>query len=295
MNFKGNGIDLFLNKSKTAMPIYTMCEIDGARYNFAVSDSDIFRIEGLKDGEHHLRFLRITEPRRSDGESYLFLTAVWIYGEGEILPPPEEKKRRLAFFGDSITAGYGVWGKDEHIPCYTKYQDSTKTYAFMTIEHFDADFQIVAQSGQGVVSDCGGDHGYLVSEYFEHDSPFRRNQYDHSQFNPDVIVLNIGTNDNVARRDHEEFKEQGLKLLSQVREKYPTTPIVWMYGMMGGGIGDAVEKTVEAFGDSKVYFLRTRCVSSAKGEVGSMYHPSVLGQKMGAEALIPLISQITGW
>ncbi|MBQ5816168.1 MAG: hypothetical protein IIW33_01775 [Oscillospiraceae bacterium] len=299
MRFFGDRLFLTFEKGQTEQPIYAVCEIDGVRRDFTVSESGgVFRALDLGGGEHFLRFLRLSEPRLSDSDARLILKEVRIDGENaEILEKPCGKSRKIAFFGDSITCGYGVLDSGESSVFKTCYQDATKTYAFKTINAFDADFQIVAQSGQGVVCCVDKTAGYRVSEYFEHNSRYLRDQYDHSSFTPDVIVLNIGTNDNVARVEKETFTKGACALLEQVRSRYPEAEIVWMYGLMGGYIGEAACDAVELMSknDSKLHFLKTPCISRAKDEVGAVGHPNEKGQQMGADLLIPLISEITGW
>ncbi len=299
MRFVGERLFLTFEKGETEQPVYALCEIDGLRRDFAICGSrEVFRAADLGSGEHFLRFLRSSEPRLSDNDARLILKEVRIDGENpEILNKPCGKTRKIAFFGDSITCGYGVLDSGESNTFKTCYQDVTKTYAFKTINAFDADFQIVAQSGQGVVCCVDKTAGYRVSEYFEHNSRFLRDQYDHASWKPDVIVLNIGTNDNVARVEKEVFTKAACALLEQVRGRYPEAEIIWMFGMMGGYIGQAAGDAVELMSknDAKLHFLQTPCISRAKDEVGAVGHPNEKGQQMGADLLIPLVSEITGW
>ncbi len=299
MRFVGNRLFFAFEKGKTEQPIFALCEIDGVCRDFSVSeDGGVFRATDLGEGEHFVRFLRSSEPRLSDLDARLILKEIRLDGENpEILDKPCGKKRKIAFFGDSITCGYGVLDSGESNVFKTCYQDATKTYAFKTINAFDADWQIVAQSGQGVVCCVDKTAGYRVSEYFEHNSRYLKDQYDHLSFTPDVVVLNIGTNDNVARVEKEVFTKAACALLKQVRESYPDAEIIWMFGMMGGYIGEAARDAVELMSknDSKLHFLHTPCISRAKNEVGAVGHPNENGQQMGADLLIPLVSKITGW
>lgn len=299
MRFCGHSVFLDFEKAKTEQPIYALCEIDGVRRDFAVCDSSTtFRALDLGEGEHFLRFLKCSEPRLSDEDARLTLKQIAIDGEKiEILQKPAAKERKIAFFGDSITCGYGVLDSGDSGVFKTCYQDATHAYAYLTASAFDADFQIVAQSGQGVVCCFDKTAGYRVSEYFEHNSRFLKDQYDHSSFKPEVLVFNIGTNDNVARVEKEVFTKAACDLLRQVRAKYPEAEIIWMYGLMGGYIGQAAKDAVELMSenDGKLHFLPVSCISRANDEVGAAGHPNVKGQKRGAAALVELVSQFTGW
>ena len=61
-----------------------------------------------------------------------------------------QKKRKIEFYGDSITAGYAVedtTGKDSPDSTYT---NNYLSYASITARHFDAEYSFIIKSGIGV-------------------------------------------------------------------------------------------------------------------------------------------------
>lgn len=63
----------------------------------------------------------------------------------------EAAKRNLLFIGDSISAGYGVNGRDGDL-FQTQTEDVTKAYAYKAAQLLNADYTIIAYSGNGVLS-----------------------------------------------------------------------------------------------------------------------------------------------
>ncbi|MBR2885665.1 MAG: phospho-sugar mutase, partial [Clostridia bacterium] len=83
-----------------------------------------------------------------------------------LLDPPSPKSRKIEFFGDSITCGYGVLA-EESVTVYNTYeQDSTKAYAFLTAQAFDAELRSECISGQGIICNCDGKVDYEIPKFF---------------------------------------------------------------------------------------------------------------------------------
>ena len=60
--------------------------------------------ENLPQGPHTIRLVKLTEPR------FTLSNFKGLAVEGELLPRPEERARKLEFIGDSLTAGFGNLG-----------------------------------------------------------------------------------------------------------------------------------------------------------------------------------------
>ena len=288
LEFSGDGIAVYFEKNKTQMPIYIAAFVDGVRRNFAVNSKEVLVIDGLENRRHSFRLLKITEPRYCDADPRLFVTEIRLFGEGaEVKAAPVGKNTKISFFGDSITCGYGVLGKETDDEFFTHQEDVTRSYAFLTAEKLKADWQIVAVSGQGVVLNSSGERGYPISQYFEHCSAFLKNQFDHSSWQPQAVVINIGTNDCNAKADAGIFRQAADRLLSQVRSAYPLAHIVWMFGLMGGSLAEVIRDVVEEkkLSDKNISFLPVPCISREKNQIGARWHPNVNGQKMAAELL----------
>jgi len=286
LSFKGSRIEFHFAEYNAEQPAYVKAYFDGTSQRFCLAGkSPKVLLDFDKDKTHTVKLLRISE-----GETLKF-TGLKIYGKApEILTPPADKKLKLEFMGDSITAGFGVLApRSQNV--YTTYeQDSTKAYAYMTAELLDADIRTEAISGQGVYRNCGKEVGYQFKTIF--DMIVRvRDGYDHSSWTPDVFVLNCGTNDVPGGTTNEIMYEEGSFLLDKVRKAYPDAEIIWTYGMMNGNFSDTLKKLVSdkrKAGDSKMHYIYLKDIYFGKDEVGAIGHPNVnasvrVSKKLAAE------------
>ena len=294
LKFSGDYISVEFENLKTEQPIYIRAEVDGGCSQiFSVSTGrEVLKCADLENGEHILKLIRITEPRRSDADPRLIISRVTIMGIGaEVLPLKMEEKRKITFIGDSITCGWGVYGECEGTGYASAQQDVTKTYAYRIIREFDLDYQIVARSGQGIVCSCDGERGNVAEEFFEYESPFLMDNYDHSKWNPDLVIINLGTNDSAGRADHTVFYETAKRFLKRIRECYRDAKIIWTYGAMGGIIGKNAQKAIEDLGDENIFYYGSPEISREIINRGVSYHPNVRGQKVLSDLLIDFIKQ----
>jgi len=128
---------------------------------------------------------------------------------GELCTPPARKK--IEFIGDSLTSGEGsVSPRVQNIGSMVSIDEWSSTYygwTGYTSRMLDADYQVVSQGGWGVY--CGWDNNRITNIPSIYDricgiirEPWASRRgadkpYDFS-FHPDVIVVNLGTNDDSA-------------------------------------------------------------------------------------------------
>ena len=149
---------------------------------------------GLADGLHTLRLEKVTEsialPETFAG-FYVPATARPI-----ALTPP--RPRQIEFIGDSIMAGYGV--RSETREC-TKEEvrlrtDTQAAYPALVARRFDADYQVNAISGRGLVRNYGGEApGIPLPAVYPRALPSRPGEWHDPSWQPQVIVVGLYTND----------------------------------------------------------------------------------------------------
>jgi lysophospholipase L1-like esterase len=152
-------------------------------------------VTGLPYAEHTITLVKRTEANTGQVEFRGFDIL------GEILPPPPVPERKILIVGDSISAGSGNEALDGSAECMQDYgrpySDASKAWGPMLARAVDADYEVTAVSGIGIIRNynCTDnapmpavyDRIYLESST----SP----EWDHSKFVPDAIVIMIGTND----------------------------------------------------------------------------------------------------
>ncbi len=234
--------------------------------------------------------------------------------DGE-LRPTEPRARRMEFIGDSITCGFGIEGKSAEEHFSTKTENPCKTYAALTAERFGAEFDLISWSSIGVYSsDCpeGAEtpaDGWVMPMLYDYTDIGIENilgtepePWDFKRFVPDVIVINLGTNDSSFTRDFpdrtENFKKSYADFVRHIREKNPNAYIICALGMMGGILGGklfpAVEEAVRELNDGRVFSLELDEQKASDG-IGCENHPNEVTHRKAAEELAAKISEITGW
>eukprot|EP01052_Picozoa_sp_SAG31_P011694 SAG31_NODE_668_length_12945_cov_15.915849_4_plen_346_part_00 len=236
--------------------------------------------------------------------------------DGRALPPSEPRSRRIELIGDSISAGYGARGSQalhnkslasnlDRALCPVNDQtsgiagDGTSNYIWKIAEHFEADLALIAWSGKGMFRNCC-DPGEKMPEYWLQTlgGGNHTTDWDHSRFVPDMMVINLGTND--APRggdDSKNFSHAYTAFVLNALEIYrnPSLPVFVAQGPMNCAeeLRIALSETILAVnmaGGRAIYL--NLCGPSCDGCGG---HPGQVAHAAMAEMAIPSIAKEMGW
>ena len=222
--------------------------------------------------------------------------------------PAEQKELLIEFIGDSITCAYGVEGANAYEPFKTTTENFMKSYAYLTAQKLDADYSAVSYSGHGIISGYSNDgtkntdslvpalYDYVGKWGYEHKWDFTARQND-------VVVINLGTNDNGyvtadLENNSQEFIDGYIDFLEMVRDRNPEAYIICTMGTMGCPdivtlVSQAAEEYKTASGDDRVMFYESVTQNQADG-LGSDWHPSAVTQQNSAYVLADKICQALG-
>jgi lysophospholipase L1-like esterase len=216
--------------------------------------------------------------------------------EGIMLDSPEDNDLFVEFIGDSLTCGMGNIGDNSSPDPQTPiWEDATQGYAYMIAEALEADYSIVSQSGIGIA----GSWFDPLFDYYTKSSYSRDKETDHDFTTriPDVIVINLGTNDYYINKDKdpelckpEEVEVKTEEFIKLVRECYgEDVPIIWVHGLVGTFLYSNIEAAINKLGgkDADIHICEV-----PKNTGGAQWHPDVNGHKAAAEVLLPVIKKI---
>lgn len=214
---------------------------------------------------------------------------------GTQIKPTANKEKLIEFIGDSITCGYGADDPNKNHHFSTKTEDVTKAFAYKTAQALNADYSMVSFSGYGVISGYSDGEKKVTEQalpqyytklgysWAANDS-FKPSdiEWDFDKRQPDIIVINLGTNDDSYTKDikerQEEYSAAYTEFLKTVRSKNPNAKIVCAFGIMGDRLFDHVQLAVDNYtletGDSNVSTLRFDVQQAADG-YSADWHPSV--------------------
>lgn len=265
---------------------------------------DVFESETPQD-------VTITVVKLSESPmSTIAISSIKVTG-GEI-KPTADKDLFIEFVGDSITCGYGVDDPDKSHPFSTKTEDVTKAYAYKTAAALGADYSMVSFSGYGIISGYSDGKKKVSAQrvplyYTKLGYSWSNNgefapsniDWDFSGRQPDVVVINLGTNDDSYTLNDEEKKLEYsaayTEFLKTVREKNPGAKIVCAFGVMGDRLFDyvqlAVDNFVEQTGDENISTLHFDVQDPADG-YSADWHPSLTTHDKASAKLVEKIRSI---
>ncbi len=270
----------------------------------------------LVDGEEmvhvRVRIVKLSET----AQSVFAIRPIEIRGDESIVPAPK-KTHTIEFIGDSITCGYGVDDEEASHHFSTETEDATKAYAYQTAQLLDADYSLVSISGYGIISGytdnpdekadeqvMGKYYGKLGNSYSGYNNSILPQQiaWDFSRFVPEVIVINLGTNDaSYCGQDaakQQEYVDGYVAFLKQVRGNNPDAVIVCTLGLMGQDLCEAMDRAVEAYiqesGDGKVHSVWLPVQDASLG-IAADWHPTEANHARAAQTLAGAIREIMGW
>lgn len=303
INFKGTGISGEFKDADTSN-----------YYNVIIDNNSIYKIQfdtakktvvlasNLSYGKHSIQLFKRTEWDKGKTLFYGFE----FKGKNKLLKPAKLPKRKIEFFGNSITCGYAINDNVQDSP-NGYFENNYDAYAAITARHFNAQYYCTSKSGIGIMVSW---FPLIMPEMYNRlDTTDSTSKWDFSKYTPDVVVINLLQNDSwiVNMPNNEQFKSRfGTKppdttfiinayknFVQTIRTIYPEAQIICMLGNMditrkGSPWPGYVQQAVEQLNDKKIFTY----FSPYKETPG---HPKVKEQQMLADGLIQFINQHIKW
>ena len=320
-DFQGSHLELLLKGDDNAVSNFAPLQdkvrigviIDGIRVvddMLTAAEKQYTLIDSDTTHTYHVQVIKLSEsPMSIVGIKQL--TA----DENAVLTPTKKQQRRLEFIGDSITCGYGVDDSNMEHTFSTATEDVTKAYAYLTAQALHADYSMVSYSGYGIISGFTQTDERLVDQLVPPHYPiigFSRGTINHeaimgkawdfTNFRPDLIVLNLGTNDDSFCQDKEERQEEFAasyqKFLHDIRRLNPDAVILCTYGIMNQRLFPYIEKAIAAYkkdtNDENIHSMKFNLHKESDGYVVD-FHPSSRTHNKSAWMLVQKIREIMNW
>lgn len=220
--------------------------------------------------------------------------------EGELVKNgfPERSFLKLEFIGDSITCGYGVLGEPDAE--YTlRDEDGMMSYAYLAAKQLGARARFLSASGHGMYVEYTGNPEGNVPKLFPCVNWYidPTIAYDYSEYVPDVVVVNLGTNDSGHMKKveiQEMFVKAYVEFLHTIKNAYPKTKILCIIGTLCDSMYEWIEKAIviyESEGGKNVYMRRLPYHNVEKDGMASM-HPSPITHRKDGERVAGFIEEI---
>lgn len=280
--------------------------------------------------ENVVKNIRIVKDVQAmSGDSGCALHIHDVMFDGQFLPV-KEKPYKIEFIGDSITSGEGAIGaksEEDWIPIWFS---AIHNYAAITADALNADYRVISQSGWGVLTSWDNNPHANIPEYYEkvcglltgekNEALGAFEEHDFEAWQPDVVVVNLGTNDGGAfyspewkdersgktykQRLNEEgtfhaedlhtFEQAAVDFLIKLRKLNHHAHIVWAYGMLGLPMMPSIYRAIDSYtkrtGDRNVSAFQLP--NTTDETVGARYHPGALAHEKAAKELTGYIKPL---
>ncbi|WP_300728573.1 SGNH/GDSL hydrolase family protein [uncultured Bacteroides sp.] len=302
-NFEGTSLRMKTRSNSG----YYMVEIDNhpaIKIGVHPDESIITLAEGLQDTVHSARIMYVIEGY----ELKPAFMGFYLDKGRKLAEAPKLPQRRIEFIGNSITCGYGVEADNPNAPFAYETENHYYTYAALTARALNAQHLVVSRSGIGVYRNyngpkTGSKDDCMPKMYEQTLFMDPSEQWDHNRYTPDVLCINLGTNDTSLDNYDQALLTDGYRrFVKHLRATYPQTKIVMTSGSMMSGKAledakkamDTVADEMHRQGDNNIYRFD---MSPQTGELGygANYHPSLRQQQKMANELTAFLKQLMGW
>jgi lysophospholipase L1-like esterase len=294
--FRGTGVSVSLETTTERLRLL----IDGADRAILIQPgSTSLTISGLSSGDHVVRLEKLTESQTGGARFVGFYPA----DGGTALPAPPAAAKAIEYIGDSHSVGYGDLSTSRDCTGQQVHDltDSQQAFGPLLARRLGADYRVIAYSGFGIVRNYnGGSAGLSLPILYPRLKPddAAHLESDPGDWRPQLIVINLGTNDfstplhageawaNDAAL-HADYRARYVAFAHMLMAKQPQAHLVLMEGGAFQGDVEQVAATLNADAPGRVLTL----------PVGPMeltachYHPSLKDQKMMADGLQALLDQ----
>ena len=254
----------------------------------------------LPVGKHRIELVKRTEANLGATQILGFETS-----DGTQLLPSSARPRRIEVIGDSITCGYGNEAPNKEAKFTPETENAWLTYGAVAARTVNADYVSIAWSGKKLWPDNS------IVDLYDRVAPNASGsaKWDFSQWTPDVVVINLGTNDFNAKANPEEagWVAAYLEFIGEIRARYPKAVIYCAVGpMISNWPGDRKPRETilgyfskiipqaNAAGDPPVRLLDFGVQAQHHG-IGAQWHPSVKTHSLMADKLVAALKSDLGW
>ncbi len=343
--FNGSAVEVVITGSDLWIDLETDSDFHEPWVAYEINGAFMGR-QMLLPGEHRLclfrnmepttpkrvRFYRELQAMSEDDKCKVLVKGLEIDVNGEFKEVPKYN-RKIEFIGDSITSGEGSYGCVTDVDWLAMYMSASVNYATMTAKELNADYHIISQGGWGVYCGWDNDPRHNIPSVYEkvcglatgpsNEAMGTQEPYDFASWQPDVIVVNLGTNDITAfsqppilnpedgkmykqRRNEDgslnredELKVEGaiVNFLTMLRKHNPKAHIAWCYGMLWCDLNMTITEAMSTYrektGDTNISFFQLP--NTTEETVGAHMHPGRKSHENATKALTNFLRIQMGW
>ncbi len=270
--FTGTQVSMALTGGGTR---FTVVVDGGAPKTVTATTGSTQIASSLTSGSHDLLIWRNTEA--SPGGITQFSGLTNLSTGGALGVPALAPKKRIEIIGDSLSVGAGVEGNSTCAGGIDAFTNNYLAYGSVAARSLGVDVVTIAWSGIGVYRNYDGSTTNTMPTRYPYSAPNDTALWDFTVYQPDVTVINLGTNDFGSGDPGTAYETAYESFIKTVRSKYAGTYFV-LIDMYGGTRLTRINNVVTAMKGSGETRIEALSFSSVQNNLGCNQHPNVAAQ-----------------
>ena len=292
--FRGTGVSVAVETETDRLRLL----IDRVQRGILEPGSTNLTVSGLPSGNHFVRLEKMSESQAGGTRFIGFYPS----DGSKPLPAPPESRLEIEFIGDSHSVGYGDLSTSRDCTGQQVHDttDSQQAFGPLLARRFGADYRVLAYSGRGIVRNYNGGPGQSLPSLYPRMKPDDSVdlESDPGHWRPQLIVINLGTNDFSTPVHSGEAWSNDAALRADYRDKYAAfarmlmakQPQAHLVLMGGDNFQAEVEQIAATLNGERPGQVLTLPVGVME-HTACHYHPSLKDQKMMADGLQSLLER----
>lgn len=299
------GVSFFVNFEGKSLSLDALSS-GGQNYIEVIVDSGEPKIIKLSTQEEHISLVQSTVAKKHHIE-IIHRSETWhgtvtfkkFTTDGKFTTVPALPKRKILILGDSVTCSEAIdrvdGGKKD-----TSWWNPRLSYGMLAAKALNAQVNLVCMGGRGLIRSWNGktdEHNLPDFYQFTIATDKGPIKWDHTQYDPDLIVSAIGTNDfSSGIPDRESYINTYVKFLLTLLSNHKHAQIVLMEGSILDGenkaaLIDYLHEAVKRVDDKHVHIVKSNHYPGDKTDE----HPTKEQHALMAKDLIPQVKAIMKW
>ncbi|OQA97382.1 MAG: Endoglucanase E precursor [Bacteroidetes bacterium ADurb.Bin217] len=216
--------------------------------------------------------------------------------------PVQLPGKKILFIGNSITCGYGNEATNATDSFTAHTENAYMSYAAIAARELNAQYHLIAYSGKGIYrnwADTVFDIETMPKVFHKTLAFDTCNSWNHTQYVPSLIVINLGTNDfsPPLGANKDLYITRFTEFLQTVSQLYANAPIVCVNSQMLQEPQRSdqitwIQESIAVLKNNSIFF----CKLSMQGTVGygADWHPNIAQNKVNAKELVGFCKEM-GW
>jgi hypothetical protein len=306
VRFAYPGVSFFMNTRTASLNMIASSNSGKAWLDIIVDDGEprviqinqqpqsheLFRFE--KAGKHKVQIINRTETWQA-----VTTISKFELTDGKLLAAPGLPKRKVLVLGDSVTCAEMIDRVAGEKPD-PSWNNAHESYGMLTAQAVNAQVNLVCMGGRGLVRSWNGKTDeHNLPDFYQFSVPDDKYPapWNHAQYDPDLIVSAIGTNDfSPGIPDRENYVNTYVKFVLTLLANHKHAQIVLTEGAIlnsdkKAALIDYIAETVKRVGDKRVHIATS---TNYPGDTTDA-HPTKEQHAAMAKDLIPQVKKVMKW